>query len=66
MDTIKSRLKKFKLSGIRENLEERLSYAKEASLAYEEFLELILEDEHNSRMHNSYKKKIYKSQATLR
>ena len=61
MDTIKSRLKQFKLSGIRANLEERLSYAKESSLAYEEFLELLLEDEKNNRAHNSYKKRYAKA-----
>ncbi len=61
MDTIKSRLKQFKLSGIRANLEERLSYAKDSSLAYEEFLELLLEDEQNNRAHNSYKKRYAKA-----
>jgi DNA replication protein DnaC len=54
---LKTRLKEYKLSGIYNNLEERLSYANEKSLSYVEFLELILEDEKNSRTDNSYKKR---------
>ena len=42
MQLVKQRLKNFKLSGVYNNLEERVSYAKEKSLSYGEFLELLL------------------------
>lgn len=61
MNTLKTRLKSFKLSGIYNSLEDRLSYAKEKSLAYTEFLELLFEDEHNNRRDNSYKKRYSKA-----
>jgi len=57
MQLVKQRLRNFKLSGIYNNLEERVSYAKEKSLSYGEFLELLLEDEENNRRTNSYKKR---------
>lgn len=61
MNTLKSRLRDFKLSGIYNSLEERLSYAQEKSLGYVEFLELLLEDEANNRRNNSYKMKYAKA-----
>ncbi len=61
MNTLKTRLRDFKLSGIYNSLEERLSYAQEKSLAYVEFLELIMEDEYNNRRDNSYKKRYSKA-----
>ncbi len=61
MQSLKIRLKSFKLSGIHNNLEDRLSYAKEQSLGYGEFLELLLDDEYNNRRDNSYKKRYAKS-----
>jgi DNA replication protein DnaC len=61
MNTLKSRLKEFKLAGIFANLDERLSYAKDRSLSYTEFLELLLEDETNNRSQNSYKKRYAKA-----
>ncbi len=54
---IKTQLKEFKLSGIYQSLDERLVYAKEKSLSYSDFLELLLEDERNNRRDNSYKKR---------
>ena len=57
MQLLKTRLRNFKLSGIYNNLEERVSYAQEKSLSYNEFLELLLEDEENNRRTNSYKKR---------
>ena len=48
MNTLKSRLRLFKLSGIYNSIEERLNFAKERSLGYIEFLELLMEDEYNS------------------
>ena len=58
---IKQRLKDFKLSGIYGSYEERVKYATDKSLSYEEFLELILEDEVNNRADNSYKKRYSKA-----
>ncbi len=61
MNTLKARLKKFKLSGIHNSIEERLEYAQEKSLAYKEFLELLMEDEYNNRRDNSHKKRYAKA-----
>ena len=57
MQLLRKRLKNFKLSGIYHNLEERISYVKEKSLFYGEFLGLLLEDEEKNRRTNSYKKR---------
>lgn len=57
----KNKLKKFKLAGIYNSLEERLSYAKDQSLSYLNFLDLLLEDETSNRKNNSYKKRYLKS-----
>jgi len=61
MNLLKSRLREFKLSGIYNNIEERLAFAKDKSLSYQEFLELLLEDEENSRRQNSYRKRYSKA-----
>ena len=61
MQSVKSKLKDFKLSGIYRNLEERLSYAQNKSLSYLEFLTLLLEDEKNNRGENSYRKRYSKA-----
>ena len=61
MHTLKSRLKNFKLAGIYNTIEERLDYAHSNSISHEEFLNLILEDEINSRRDNSYKKRYIKA-----
>ncbi len=56
-----NRLREFKLSGIYNSVEERLSFAKDKSVSYREFLELLLEDETNNRRDNSYKKRYSKA-----
>lgn len=61
MSIIKSRLKDFKLSGIYNSYEERILYATNNKLSYIEFLELLIEDETNSRKDNSYKKRYSKA-----
>jgi DNA replication protein DnaC len=61
MQSVKMKLKDFKLSGIYRNLEERLSYAREKSLSYLDFLTLLLEDEQNNRRENSYRKRYNKA-----
>lgn len=58
MNTLKTRLREFKLSGIYNSLDERVSYAREKSLGYIEFLELLFEDEASNRNTNSFKKDI--------
>lgn len=57
MHLLETRLREFKLAGMAANLAERLAYANERSLAHLELLELLLEDESNSRKANSYKKR---------
>jgi len=61
MSEIKARLREFKLSGIYNSYEERIKYAQAKSLSYEEFLEMLLEDEVNNRKDNSYKKRYSKA-----
>ncbi len=61
MQFLKTKLKSFKLSGIYNSLEERLSYAQKKSLGYSEFLELLLEDESNNRRDNGYKRRYAKA-----
>lgn len=61
MNMLKTRLKNFKLAGICNSVEERLTYAQNESLSYTQFLELLLEDESNSRTDNSFKKRYAKS-----
>ena len=61
MNMLKSRLKDFKLSGIYNTLDDRLALAKDKSLSYQEFLEILLEDEENNRRENSYKKRYSKA-----
>lgn len=61
MNTLKSRLRDFKLSGIFNSLEERLSYAQQKSLSYIEFLELLMEDEFTNRSNNGCKKRSAKA-----
>ena len=61
MSTLKIRLRDFKLSGIYNSLDERLAYAQDKSLAYREFLELLMEDEYNNRRDNRHKKRYAKA-----
>jgi len=58
MQALKTKLRLFKLSGIANSIEDRLRFARDTSLGYEEFIELLLQDEHDSRMSNSYKKRL--------
>lgn len=61
MGMIKTRLREFKLSGIYNSYEERMKYALDKSLSFEEFLEILLEDEANNRADNSFKKRYSKA-----
>jgi len=57
MQELYKRLKEFKLSGMVHALETRLLYARSKKLPYEEFLELLCEDERDSRRDNNYKRR---------
>jgi DNA replication protein DnaC len=61
MNIIKTRLKEYKLAGIYNTIDDRLAYANDKSIAYVEFLNLLLEDESNSRRDNSYQKRYTKA-----
>lgn len=57
MQILLKNLREFKLSGMAFCLEERLSYAKTNKLPCQEFLELLCEDEKNTRKDNNYKRR---------
>lgn len=57
MQGLLNSLKEFKLAGIVSSVNERISYAKLNKLSYQEFLELLCEDERNNRRDNAYKKR---------
>ena len=57
MQELYKRLRDFKLSGMALTLEDRLSYARSKKLPYEEFLELLCEDELDNRRDNNYKRR---------
>lgn len=61
MNTLKERLKEFKLAGLLNSLDERIAYATNNSLSYVQFLEILCEDEENSRRDNGYKKRYAKA-----
>ena len=57
MNTLIKKLKEFKLAGMANGIAERISYANNNSLSYQQFLEILCEDEDNSRRENGYKKR---------
>tara|TARA_B100001964_G_scaffold225846_1_gene274078 strand:+ start:1556 stop:2290 length:735 start_codon:yes stop_codon:yes gene_type:complete len=57
IQNLTSDLRKFKLSGMVNSLEYRIKYANDNSLSYQEFLQILCEDELNNRSDNSYKKR---------
>ena len=61
METLKQALRGFKLAGMLMTLEERIEYANEKQLSYQEFLNMLCEDEVNNRRDNSYKKRYIKA-----
>ena len=63
MQTLLKHLKEFKLAGMAFALEERLTYAQNNKIAYQEFLELLCEDEQSNRKDNNYRRR--KSAAKL-
>jgi DNA replication protein DnaC len=61
MEALKERLRNFKLAGMLMSFEERVAYANDKQLSYQQFLELLCEDELNNRNDNSYKKRYAKA-----
>lgn len=57
METLKQNLRDFKLAGMLMTLEERIVYANDKQLSYQQFLSLLCEDETNNRKDNGYKKR---------
>ncbi len=60
MESIKRKLRDFKLSGMVNSLEIRVKEAESSNIGYSEFLELLLEDEKDQRTDNR-KKRLYKN-----
>ena len=61
MNQLESRLREFKMAGMANSLEERITHANENKLSYREFIELLCEDEQNNRKINSYNKRYSKA-----
>ena len=61
MIQLQSQLRDFKMPGMANSLEERITYANEKKLSYREFLELLCDDEQNNRKINSYNKRYSKA-----
>ena len=61
MQQLITKLKAFKLAGMVNCLEDRVSYANSNSLSHTQFLELLCEDESNNRSDNSYNKRVSKA-----
>lgn len=57
MNTLKAKLKEFKLAGMANSIAERITYANSNSLSYQQFLEMLCEDEDNNRKENGYNKR---------
>ena len=57
MQKLRQFLADFKLSGMSKGLEERLSYAQNNKLGYQELLLLLCEDERNVRKDNNYRRR---------
>jgi len=57
MQTLLKQLKEFKLAGMAASLEERIAYAQNNKIPYQEFLELLCEDEQGNRKDNNYKRR---------
>lgn len=61
MEALKQNLRDFKLAGKLMALEERIFYANDKQLSYQQFLSLLCEDEANNRKDNGYKKRYMKA-----
>ena len=57
MQNLLEYLKEFKLSGMVKCLNERLIYAQNNKLGYQEFLSLLCQDEQDNRRDNNYRRR---------
>ena len=57
MQALINQLKELRLSGIASTLQERLTYAQSNKISYQEFLELLCEDEFHNRRDNRYRRR---------
>jgi len=55
---LKTILKRLRLSGLLESLQDRIAYSKGVKLSYMEFLELVLQDELERRERNSLNRRM--------
>lgn len=58
MQELVNNLRSFKLSGMVSSLSDRLHYAQNNKLGYQEFLSLLCEDEMSNRRDNNYKRRV--------
>lgn len=58
MQELVNDLRSFKLSGMVSSLSDRLHYAQNNKLGYQEFLSLLCEDERSNRRDNNYKRRV--------
>ena len=56
--SLRAVLRRLRLSGILPTLPERAAYARKAKLSYQDFLELVLQDEIDRREHNNLKQRL--------
>jgi len=56
--SLRAVLKRLRLSGILPTLPERAAYARKTKLSYQDFLELVLQDEIDRREHNNLKQRL--------
>lgn len=57
MQNLLNYLKNFKLSGMVSTINERMAYARNNKLGYQEFLLLLCQDEYSNRLDNNYKRR---------
>lgn len=62
--SLKTVLKRLRLSGILHTLPDRIAYAKKTKLPYQDMLELVLQDEIDRRDHNGLKVRLQNAQFT--
>lgn len=58
MQELLNDLKSFKLSGMLSSFSERLAYAQNNKLGYQEFISLLCEDEKSNRRDNNYRRRV--------
>ena len=61
-ESLKTVLKRLRLSGILHTLPDRIAYAKKSGLSYQDFMELVLQDEIDRRDHKGLELRLRKAQ----